>query len=144
MLSESLIIFLLVVLLIWVDYNDNKINKMFSNIIDHKPEPVGIKEKYTNISPHITGNARPVHSAVNFGKKSSNFGNFGIVQGLVGGTNPLCNEGTLKYDCAPYPYDVFPGDNKMSVCTEYKKTTPEMTSARTVGRPRQCRKTYTQ
>ena len=32
----------------------------------------------------------------------------------------------------------------MSVCTEYKKTTPEMTSARTVGRPRQCRKTYTQ
>lgn len=149
MLSQSIIIFLLVILLIWIDYNDTKINKLFSGIIDGKfqntdtEEKTEVKEKYTNISPHITGQARPYHSGINFGKKSG-FGNFGIVAGPVGGVNPLCNQNTLQYDCSPYPYDVSSGDNKMNVCTVYKETKPEMTSARTVGRPRQCRNTYAQ
>ena len=147
MLSQSIIIFLLVILLIWIDYNDTKINKLFSGIIDGKfentdtEEKTEIKEKYTNLSPHITGQARPYQPGINFGK-TKGFGNFGIVAGPVGGVNPLCNQCTLKYDCSPNPYDVSSGDNKMNVCTVCKETTPEMTSARTVGRPRQCRNTY--
>ena len=148
MLLESVIIFLLVILLIWIDYNDTNIDKIISDITNTFDDTPKIKEKfrnkkYTNLSPHITGQARPYHSGINFGK-TKGFGNFGIVAGPVGGVNPLCNQCTLKYDCSPYPYDISSGDNKMNVCTICKKTTPEMTSARTVGRPRQCRNTYTQ
>lgn len=151
MLTQSIIIFLLVILLICIDYNDTKINTLFSDIFDGKIDGIEedtesispIKEKYTNLSPHITGQARPYQPGINFGK-TKGFGNFGIVAGPVGGVNPLCNQVTLKYDCSPYPYDVSSGDNKMNVCSVYKETTPEMTSARTVGRPRQCRNTYAQ
>ncbi len=139
MSSLNYIIIILVIVIALISYKDN-IKEHYTTL--WTPSSIASQNLDNTQCTAISGQIAPNNRRV-----SKNFGNFGITGKFP--SIPICNSCGLSFDCSNYAYNDV-DDKNANVCRKCNKHVlyknynqldePLYVYARSVGRPRQCRK----